>query len=347
MERLIDSRTFQVATRLFWSVPARIAWGVAFSLGLGWLAIRGLDWARVAEAFQGFNVWYVVFALVAFNAATVLRAFRWQVLFLEERVPLWRLFLVQNTGIGLNNLSPVRVVSEPVQFAMLTLRYRAHGGVTAASLGMERVLDMVASTALLAAALLFLPARGALPVYLLAAFVIAAIAVTLMVVSARAGRWSFVKRIPALSSFSTAVAELGRARKVLAYSLFLSIVYWMAVGTCAWVVSLGMEELHISPLVATLAVLGTLYLTTSIPSLPMAIGTFEAAIRYVLAEVFGADEAVAFSYAVIVHAMLYLPPTLIAVVGVLTIGIRPSRLMEEGVAATKADSEIREREDIP
>ncbi len=40
----------------------------------------------------------------------------------------------------------VRVVSEPAQFAMLTLRYKVHGGVAAATLGMERVLERMAKT---------------------------------------------------------------------------------------------------------------------------------------------------------------------------------------------------------
>jgi len=347
MNRLIGDRTLRAARRVFWSVPARIAWGVGFSLGLGWLAIHGLDWEEVAKAFQGFNVWHAVFALVFFNAATVLRAYRWQVLFLRERVPLWRLFLVQNTGIGLNNLSPVRVVSEPAQFAMLTLRYRLPGGPAAATLGMERVLDMVASTALLAAALIFIPARGTLPLYLLVAFIIAAIAVALMVLISRAGQWSFVKRIAALKSFTAAVAQLGQARGLLAYSLLLSILYWIAVGICTWIVSLGMVELDISPLVATLAILGTLYLTTSVPSLPMAVGTFELAIVYVLTEIFGADKAVAFSYAVIIHAMLYLPPTIIALVVVFTIGLRPRGLPDESEAAVTIDPPAREGQEGP
>jgi len=336
-------RVFRLGRRLLWNVPARIAMAVVFSLGLGWLAIRGLDWGEVADAFRGVNVWYPVLALVLFNAATVLRAYRWQVLFLGERVSLWHLFLVQNTGIGMNNLSPIRVVSEPMQFVMLTLRYRLRGGTSAATLGMERVLDMVASTALLATGLLFIPARGTFLPYVLAAFVIAAIAVALVVLFSRASRWALFSRVQALGSFARALARLSQARGLLGYSLFLSIIYWVAVGMCTWIASLGMD-LGISPLVATLSILGTLYLTTSLPSLPMAAGTFEFAIVYVLG-LFGVEQAAAFSYAVLIHALLYIPPTTIAIAVISIMGLRPRKELEESRATTDDASEARRRED--
>jgi uncharacterized membrane protein YbhN (UPF0104 family) len=337
-------KSYQIAKKIFWSIPGRIALALVFSLGLGYVAIRGLDWGDVGEAFRGFNVWAAILGLVLFNAATILRAYRWQVLFLGERVSLWRLFMVQNTGIGLNNLSPVRVVSEPMQFVMLTARYGLRGGSSAATLAMERVLDMVSSTALLAVALIFIQSKGDMPQYLLAAFVIAVISVALTVFFAKATRWPIVTRTAVLRSFSDAVAQLWKAPGVLGYSLFLSILYWIAVGFCTWIVSLGMPELSISPLVATLAILGTLYLTTSLPSLPMAVGTFEAAIQYVLMEFFGAGKAVAFSYAVIIHAMLYLPPTIIAIVVMSVLGLRPRRIMQGGVSVTSSDPSDTDRD---
>jgi uncharacterized protein (TIRG00374 family) len=257
-----------------------------------------------------------------FNAATVLRAYRWQVLFLKERVSLWRLFLVQNTGIGLNNLSPVRVVSEPTQWVMLTVRYGVKGGPSAATLGMERVLDMVASAVLLGVSLLFVPAKGVLPIYLFAAFLIAAIAVILVVMLARAGNWPLVRRIDALRVFTASVADLLQARSIVAYSLVLSVTYWMCVGFCVWLASLGMPGMSISLVGATFAMVATLYLTTSLPSLPMALGTFEAAFMYVIV-LFGVDASIAFSYAVVVHVLLHLPPTAIAMAVVVFMGVRP------------------------
>ena len=62
-----------------------------------------------------------------FLAATALRAYRWQVLFIGDKVPFLRLVLVQNIGIGLNSVSPVRIVSEATQFLLLTVRYRVRG----------------------------------------------------------------------------------------------------------------------------------------------------------------------------------------------------------------------------
>ena len=68
-------------------------------------------------------------------------------LFVRQKPPLTRLFLIQNAGIGLNNAVPVRVVSEGAQFALPTLRYRVKGGVALGTLGMERILDLVVTAA--------------------------------------------------------------------------------------------------------------------------------------------------------------------------------------------------------
>ncbi len=81
-------------------------------------------------------------------------------------------------------------------------------------------------------------------------------------------------------------------------------------GLCAWILAFGMD-LGISPFIATLAILGTIYLATSLPTLPASIGTFEFGMVYVL-KFFDVEQAQAFSYAVVIHAILFLPPIVVA-----------------------------------
>ena len=90
----------------------RIAVGIAVSAGLGWLAARGLDWGLVAESFGGVSLPLVLLAVVVFMVASYLRAARWKVLFVNDEVSTNRLFIIQNVGIGLNNVMPVRIASE-------------------------------------------------------------------------------------------------------------------------------------------------------------------------------------------------------------------------------------------
>ncbi|MDP3062776.1 MAG: lysylphosphatidylglycerol synthase transmembrane domain-containing protein, partial [Chloroflexota bacterium] len=326
VKQFLSSPALWKIVRLLWSPSGQVAIGVVFSLGLGWLAVRGIKWSLVGQSFQDFSWWYAIMALGLFLLSLFLRAYRWQVLFVTERVSLFRLFLVQNTGIGLNNLSPVRVVSEPSQFAMLTLRYKVRGGVAAATLGMERVLDLVASTAVFATGLIFIPApaRGAFWWPVLVAFVLSSMAVLIFYLLGVASRKTFTGRLAFANSFLQSVARLERAKALLAYSLFLSVVYWFMVGVCAWLLSEGMG-LGISPLISTLAIMSTLYFATVVPAMPGAVGTFEFAIVYFLGQFYGVGQAMAFSYALAVHALLFLPPTVIAILVIVTIGLTPRK----------------------
>jgi len=352
LKRFLLSPTLLKLVRPLWSPSGQIVIGVAFSLGLGWLAIRGIQWGQVGKSFQDFSWLYAIIALGLFFLSLILRAYRWQVLFVTERVSLFRLFLVQNTGIGLNNLSPVRVLSEPTQFVMLTLRYKVHGGVAAATLGMERVLDMVGSTAIFATGLIFIPARARddflLPV--LASFVLSWMAVLIFVLLGVASRKTFTGRLAFANGFLQSVARLNRAKAVLAYSLFLTTVCWLIVGTCAWLLAEGMG-LGISPLIATLAIMSTVYFATVVPAIPGAVGTFEFAIVYFLGQFYGVAQPMAFSYALAVHALLFLPATAIAILVVATIGLTPrkggQRALPSDKTATPAEAAVPKPADGP
>ena len=289
----------------------RILLGVAFSLGLGWLVIRGLDWALVGRSLQGFPVSFALLALAVFLLSNVVRAYRWQVLFVNDRISVPRLFLVQNMGLGLNNLVPFRVVSEATQFTILTVRDRINGATALATLGMERVLDVVASTLILLLAFALIPEMKSFAVYIwgVIGFTVVVVALVRFVAWSSSGV-TFIRRLPFLASFATAVALLERRRGRLAYSLALSIFFWTLVGISAWIVALGMN-LPINAATAIVVVMGTTFFATSVPAMPAAIGTFEAATVYILS-FFGIEKEVSFGFAVIVHVLLFAPPTLMA-----------------------------------
>ncbi len=308
--------------RLAWSIPGRTILGVLCGAGLGWLAIRGAEWATLVEQFKDFPVFFAFLALLVFLLITLLRAYRWQVLFVAERPSLFRLFLVQNTGIGINNLTPVRVLSEAVQFAMLTLKHRVRPSVALATLGMERVLDMIASAVLLVVGLALIPTGGHFLPYAIAMAVMALISVLLVKALAASVRSRLLRRVRGLSSFAISIARLERSRGTLAYSLMVTLIYWLGIGVTGWVLAYVMG-LGISPLVATLAILVALYVTTTLPGLPAAVGTFEFAVVYFLG-LFGVQRELALSFALTVHAILFLPPVVIAMIVVSTSGLRPT-----------------------
>lgn len=303
-----------------WDIRVRLLLGLAISVALGWLSVRGIEWGLVAEQFQHFPIGWGLASLAVIVVASFLRAYRWQVLFVEHKLPLMRLFLVQNAGIGLNNVVPLRVVSEGAQFAFLTLRYRVKAGVALATLGMERVLDLVVTAALLMAGLTLLPSRGDFLPYVVGAFVVALASVLAVPLLIWVSGKPLMNRIPLLVSTAGTLLDLAKDRVAIPYAFLLTLVHWLLVGLCAWVLAFGMD-LGITPFVATLTIIGTLYFATSLPALPAAVGTFEFAVVYVL-KVFDVPQSLAFSYAVMIHAVLFLPPIVVAMAVFASMGMR-------------------------
>ena len=291
----------------------RIAVGIVVSAGLGWLAARGLDWGQMAEAFGSVSVPLVLLAVVVFMAASCLRAARWKVLFVSDDLPINRLFVIQNVGIGLNNVMPVRVASEVSQLAILSLKDGIRPSVALATLGMERVLDVVASTLILAIAFFMVPEMAEFAPYVWGALGLSVICIALV----RLLAWGntgipWIERVPGLTAFTTAVRDLERHPMRLIVSMTMSIGYWLTVGLTAWILASAID-LPITVTTATLVIMGTIFFATAVPAAPAAIGTFEFAVVYVL-EFFGVSRESGFGFAVITHVVFFLPPTLMAAI---------------------------------
>jgi uncharacterized membrane protein YbhN (UPF0104 family) len=302
---------------LWW--PLQVAFAVAFSLGLGWLAIRDIQWGLVRDQFSDFPIGYGLLALAVFMAASVLRAYRWQRLFLNDHVSVGRLFLVQHVGLGLNNLVPVRLFSEVAQFALLRWRYNVSGPAVVATLSVERILDMVVTATILLAGLTLIPQKGDVLPYVVGAFIIALLSLMLVRAFVWASHRPLLMRIGALVQIASSFIDLAKARKALVSSLLLTLAYWLGVGFSTWILAYGMD-LEISAFEVTIAILGALYLTTSLPALPAAVGTFEFGVVYVL-KLFNVDAEQALSLALVMHAILFLPPIIIALVYLPAVGI--------------------------
>lgn len=289
----------------------RLTLGILASLGLGWLASRGLDWQEVWKALRDLPLHIVALALLVFLLGNIVRAYRWKLLFLEERISVLRLFLVENIGLGLNNVLPVRIASEATQFAILTLRDRIDRGTALATLGMTRIMDIWASTLLLALGLLLVPGAGQLARYAAGGFVFSLLLLALVRVLAWGSRGlPLMERFPLIRAFAVSVAQLEQHKARLIASLIVSLSQWVFLGVSGWIVAQGMN-IPLSLTQAVLLILATIFVATSVPAVPGAIGTFEAAMVYTMG-LFDVDRNLAFPYALVMHALLFLPSTILA-----------------------------------
>ena len=313
--------------------------GVLASVGLGWLAVRGLRWDEVADQIVGISLPLLVLSVALFMFASYVRAVRWRFLFVDHGISSARLFIIQNEGIGLNNVVPFRVASEATQFAVLKVRDRVDGATALATLGMERVIDVVASTLILGVAFFVIPEMADFKAYAWGALGFSAVVIGLVRLFAWSGQAvSFVRRVPFLAGFTAAVRDLERERTRLLVSFVLSVGYWLLVGVVAWIVAEAVD-VSVTPLDATFVIMGTIFFATAVPAAPSAIGSFEWALVYLLGY-FGISDEAGFGFAVVVHAVLFLPPTIIAALFLPREGIQAVRRRpREKVAAGARDGE--------
>ena len=311
-EKQTSPRKAGTARRLRSSAIPVLA-GLLLSGALLWLTIRGLDWAAVGAHLSGASVILLLLGLLMFLAASLVRAARWRLLFARDQPTLLRLFVVQNEGIGVNNMLPLRLASEVTQLAVLTVRDRVHGGVVAASLGMERVVDAGATALILGATIFLVPElRDFTPVALAGIAVSLAALFVVRGVLGRGQALAVVRRFTFISEFVRAVGELAAQPRRLAAAGAITFLYWGMVGLTAWVLAVALE-LPIDPLTTTLLIMGTIVFTTTVPGAPSGVGTFEFAVVYFL-DFFGIERSEAFGYAVVIHVVLFLPPIFIAII---------------------------------
>ena len=294
----------------------RLVLGLTVGSAIGFTLIRHVEWGSISLAFRDFPIGYALLSLLVFSAATALRAYRWQVLFIGDKVPLHRLVLVQNVGIGLNNISPIRIVSEATQFLLLTLRYRVRGEEAAATLGVQRVLDFVIGAILLGVGLMVLPSLKGFAPYVIGAGVLALVSVLAVPVVIWFGSRPGLTHLQLLASTSSSLKGLARARLRLTWSFLMTLGYWILLGFSAWILAYGMD-IDISLLVAILLVIGTLTFVALVPSLPASVGTFEFAVFYLLTTI-GVGDGDALGFALVIHVILFMPPILIAILAFAT-----------------------------
>ncbi len=323
-------RAASIVQRFLLQPKIRLVLGLTVGTAIGFAVVRDVDWGSLSLAFSDFPVGYALLSLLVFSVATALRAYRWQVLFIGDKVPLHRLVLVQNIGIGLNSISPIRIVSEATQFLLLTLRYRVRGEQAAATLGVQRVLDFVIAAILLGVGLMVLPSLKGFAPFVIGAVLLALVSVLAVPVVIWFGSRPGLTHLQLLASTSSSLKGLIRARLRLTWSFLLTLGYWILLGLSAWVLAYGMN-IDISLLVATLLVIGTLTFVALVPSLPASVGTFEFAVFYLLTTI-GVGDGDALGFALVIHVILFMPPILIAILAFGTWAVTGRRIPSPATA---------------
>ena len=312
-----------------------------------YLAVRGVNWHSAWRALERCDAWWLIPAMVAFAAQTVLRGMRWRSLFARGRRPPRRPVMAATMiGYLFNNIMPARA-GEAARVVALTQSTTTPAAEIVGTVVVERVYDVLAVLLIFFCASPWLPHEK----WFTAAAILAGVAVVglgaviwaLAVHGDRPLRWIVrpLGRLPRLSperverEAATLAEGLSglREHRVAIEALAWSLAAWMTAALWAWFVLLsGGASISVQGVGAGVLVTVVIGLSMIIPSPPAAVGVFEAAGVLAL-HAYGVPASTALPYALVLHVSNFVP---LVAVGAITLryAARQPRLNERGATYT-------------
>lgn len=326
--------------------------GLIFSGFFLYLGFRGLDPLRLWEAIRTIEVGWLLPATAVYFLAAYIITWRWYYLLRPVRdVHPHRLFPLVIIGYTGNNIYPFRI-GEVIRAYLLNRQTGANIPATLTTILVERVFDGITMLAFVFAALLFVefdaPGIRAGIMILTAAFVVALLAFFALALRPALTRRLAVALIDrlfparlaepmlALADNLLSGLETLRSPRDLLLTFLASLLSWTVEASTYWIV------LHAFPFRASffvvLLMVGLGNLATILPTTPGYIGTFHGIVALVLVA-FGVEQAGAAAYAVVMHAVIWLPVTVAGVITLLRLGLgwQDFARARQAVAAARHD----------
>jgi glycosyltransferase 2 family protein len=295
-----------------------VAASLLLSAFFTYLAVKDVNWEVFWEGLRTSDYVWLVPALGVLAVSVWVRAVRWQLLFQPATRPrIGPTTRATIFGQFFNSILPARA-GEAARIVMLkqeagTSRAEALGTAVA-----ERIIDVLALLLLLLLALPFLPEITWLKTVGAFGLGLIAIVATTTLVLRRFGHRPIryllrpLARLPAVRQAHTdrAASNIVAGLHVLERphragpAFLLTFVSWLLISLSFWFTLLAFEpDLGYD---AGILVLVTTTLSLVIPSLPAGVGVFEAAVLAALRP-YGVEDSRALSYAVVLHALTFVP----------------------------------------
>jgi uncharacterized protein (TIRG00374 family) len=291
--------------KLLWALTGLIAVGT-----LAWMAQRNAEWNEALALMQRLDWRVLVLAVGAALAARLMDAIRWKLLLPKEHVSTARLFLVRNTGQGVNVLSPLKALSEITGTVMLRFGNDIRADKVVSSLLLTRLLDMLFTVSLVGVGLIILPQlAGFRPVVASLWAVIFAVFVAIVLLSKWIQRVPRIMRIAGLSQLIQSMHLASSRGRIMLACVALTATAWMSIGVAAWLVAQA-AGIDMPLWLVSIVIIAVTVLTSLTPAATGAVGIYEFVTISTLG-LFAIDPTVALTFALVIHAVLFLPPLLI------------------------------------
>jgi len=316
--------------------------GVLISVIFLWLAVRGLKINEFWQALVEAKYYWLLPGIAVYFLGVWVRAWRWHYLLKPvKEIPTRTMFPITTIGYMGNNIYPARA-GEVLRAVVLKRREGVSVSASLATIIVERIFDGVV---MLAFVFLNLPELakvagsdsgfigniqilalwgagiflGALVIFLLAAMFPRS--------TVRLGQWFIDHLLPVrvrektsglMQRFLEGLISLRSPYNVIMV-FFTSVLIWLFETWKYWFV-MHAFSFRVS-FFGLMLLNGIANLATTIPSAPGYIGTWEAVTKAVLVA-YGVEAADALGYAVVLHAALWLPITLLGAYFLAREGVR-------------------------
>lgn len=303
--------------------------GIAISAAFLYIAFRGQDFGEIRDALRQTNLWWMPVALVLYFAGVWIRAIRWRLLLSPVVATSSRgLMPIVVVGYMANNVLPLRT-GEIVRSFMLGRKYGVSKTSALATIAVERIFDGLTMLTFIAFAMSFVSLTSELQHLALVAFILFAGLLIGLFLLTLGG--SFVDRLlqlvlgPLPNALSDRVEHmlysflggLGilKRRRDLALVAGMSLLAWLLEASMYYTlaVAFGGAVREAIGGAETLLTTGVANMSTLIPGSPGYVGQFEFGVKLVVNGALGVPEGQALAYAILVHAALYFPITLLGV----------------------------------
>lgn len=309
----------------------RIGIGIAISAFFLYIAFRGQDFGEIRDSLGETNLWWAIPALSLYFMGVYLRAVRWRILLrpIAPEATSRQLFPVVVIGFMANNLLPLRA-GEIVRSVVIGREFNVRKTSALATIAVERIFDGVIMLAFLAVSMVFVSLTSELRhLAIVSGLVFAGLLLGLFLLTFAGDLVSRILQLvlgPLPASVSTKVERMAesflgglgvlKSRGDLARVVAASVGAWLLEAGMYFLLAIGFGAQIRETMngAITLLTTGVANLSTLIPGAPGYIGQFEYGVKIVLNGAFGVTESQALAYAILVHAALYFPITVLGLI---------------------------------
>ena len=289
--------------------PKAIA-GIVISVGGIYWAFRDFKFYEFLDSIQKVNYLYIALATLFLWGSVWLRALRWRWLFKIDNLPTSvSLYRAELMGYFGNNVLPLRL-GELMRAYLIGREWHLSKNYVFGTIVIERLLDTLTLMFFSFLVILFYPIEETVREFIIWGGVITAVSLMILLVTLNRIKKTIKgnhKILNVLRQMITGVLSINKNSflPVVIMSLLIWSIYYFDVYLIQYAFGLNLSFLQI------LVVLVLSSIALAIPSAPGMIGTFHAAVKYTMVDLFGFMPHEGNSFAIFMHAYGYILLTLL------------------------------------